>query len=69
MTTTTLQCADTPLPSAQGLPWAVGVGRACCACGTKLTAGAVSRGKISGRQGVHNTDIELWACPRTKPAS
>ncbi|MCX5071029.1 hypothetical protein OG321_00545 [Streptomyces sp. NBC_00424] len=27
MTTTTLQCPDTPLPPAQGLPWAVGVGR------------------------------------------
>ncbi|MFJ9078841.1 hypothetical protein ACIRO3_26915 [Streptomyces sp. NPDC102278] len=69
MTTTTLQCADTPLHSARGLPWAVGVGRACCACGTKLTAGAVSRAKISGRQGVHNTDIEVRACVRTKPAS
>ncbi|MGW6834872.1 hypothetical protein ACWGCI_15870 [Streptomyces sp. NPDC054949] len=69
MTTTTLQCPNTPLPPAQGLPWAVGVGRACFACGRKPTAGAVSRGKISSRPGVHNTDNEVRACPRTRPAS
>ncbi|MCX5078998.1 hypothetical protein OG321_42130 [Streptomyces sp. NBC_00424] len=68
MTTTTLQCADTPLPPAQGLPWDVGMGRACVACGKKLTVGAVSRGKVSGRQGVHSIDTEVWACP-PRPAS
>lgn len=63
MTTTTLQCADTPLPPAQGLPWNVAMGRACVACGKELTVGAVSRGKVSGRQGVHSIDTEVWSCP------
>ncbi|MGW2580638.1 hypothetical protein ACWCYZ_04740 [Streptomyces virginiae] len=56
-------CASAPLPEVYGLPWEQSSGRACVACGKPLTAGAVSRGHLRGRHGVHVLDVEVWCCP------
>lgn len=57
------RCQDVPLPSAHGLVWDQAAGRACVACGKRLTTGAISRGLVHGRHGVHVLDTEVWCCP------
>ncbi|MBT2450923.1 hypothetical protein J7F03_28385 [Streptomyces sp. ISL-43] len=57
-------CHRRPLPaSVSELSHGQHLGRACVACGRLLTTGAVSRGTIRGRQGVHVLDVEVWSCP------
>lgn len=56
-------CTRAPLPRRQGLSPERAAGRACVVCGESLTTGAVSRGWLRGRSGVHVLDVEVWACP------
>lgn len=58
------RCDRAPLPaSVSSLTHDQYLGRACVSCGRQLTTGAVPRGIIPGRQGVHSLDTEVWSCP------
>lgn len=57
-------CHLAPLPaSVSQLTHDQALGRACVSCGTLLAEGAVERGTIHGKQGVHVTSAEVWSCP------
>ncbi|MCY0954725.1 hypothetical protein [Streptomyces sp. H27-S2] len=56
-------CQDAPLPAVDSLTWDQTAGRACIACGQRLTFGAVPRGSISTRHGARVIAYEVWSCP------
>lgn len=68
MTAVTRLCHTAPLPRAHGLPVEVAAGRACVACGQRLTTGAVLLGRAPGRHGAHDVSVEVWACPAPEGA-
>lgn len=55
--------APRPLPVLETLTWDQSAGRACVWCRKALTTGAVHAGTIRDRDGAHNLDTEVWACP------
>ncbi|WP_332758262.1 hypothetical protein [Streptomyces sp. MT206] len=64
MTAVVALCHLKPLPhSVSELSHGQLLGRECVSCGRQLTTGAVPRGVVPGRQGVHVLDAEVWSCP------
>lgn len=57
------RCRDAVIPPAAALSWEAYAGRACYACGKRLTAGAVLVGRAKGRDGAHVLDTDAYACP------
>lgn len=57
------RCTTPQLPFLETLTWDQSAGRACVWCRKQLTTGAVCAGTIRARDGAHNLDTEVWACP------
>jgi len=62
-------CVEAPLPEFQDLTGEQARGRACVACGKPLTAGAVYRGVVLGREGAYVLDADVWCCPAPAAAA
>lgn len=61
-------CREMPIPAAGDLSWEAYAGRACYACGKRLTTGAIHVGRAVGHSGVHVLDTDVYACPDRRPA-
>ncbi|MFK4600452.1 hypothetical protein RKD30_007119 [Streptomyces pristinaespiralis] len=57
------RCRDTPVPAPAALSWEAYAGRACYACGKRLTTGAVLVGRAQGHSGAHDLSADVYACP------
>jgi len=56
------RCSEAPIPPAAALSWEATAGRACYACGKRLTVGAIHAGRARGRDGAHVLDADVYAC-------